>query len=286
MTSDSSSFSDYCSLAAPQLPMAGTADPVDVFVMLEYRGPWSEKVVATAPLAEALWAWLADLTASYAARGQRAKVMFIKRSGRQSVGPLTVMLAGKGVTRAASAGRMSVADLNELSAMPIDQLSDGLEPISQPQYFVCTNGRRDVCCARFGLPVYRALRAAVGARAWQVSHVGGHRFAPNVLVLPDAALYGRVELADLPRWLAAVEAGELAQAWLRGRPELPKPAQAAEVHLAAGRQQLAAVREQGDSHIVEFVNASVEVRAGEPVIALPSCGKPEEAITPLRCRTL
>ncbi len=286
MTSDSATSNDYCSLAAPQLSMAGTADPVDVFVMLEYRGPWSEKVVATAPLDKELWAWLADLTAFFAARQQRAKVMFIKRSGHQSVGPLTVFFAGKSVLGDAPAGRLAVDNLSELSKIPIEYLADHLEALLEPQYFVCTNGRRDLCCARFGLPVYRSLREAVGERAWQVSHVGGHRFAPNVLVLPDAALYGRVRLADVPRWLAHIEAGELAEDWLRGRPELPKPAQAAEVHLAHGPQALVSIREQADRHIVEFEGANVEVQAGQPVLAQPSCGKAVEAITPFECRTL
>lgn len=286
MTSDSLITSEYCSQLAPTLSMAGTADPVDIFVMLEYRGPWSEKVVANAPLSEALWTWLADLTAFFALRNQRAKVMFIKRSGHQSAGPLTVMLSGRGVLPDASAGRLLVDALDELTQIPVEQLSSHLQEVTQPNYFVCTNGRRDVCCARFGLPVYRALRERVGERAWQVSHVGGHRFAPNVLVLPDAALYGRVDLVDVPRWLALVETGELAAAWLRGRPELPKPAQAAEVHLAAGEQQLVGVREVDDAHLVEFARESVEVCPGEPVTTLPSCGKPAESITPFNCRTL
>ena len=68
---------------------------------------------------------------------------------------------------------------------------------SAPQYFVCTNGQRDLCCARFGLPTYAALRERVGERVWQTTHVGGHRFAPNVLTLPQAALYGRVQPADV-----------------------------------------------------------------------------------------
>ncbi|MCR9278650.1 MAG: sucrase ferredoxin [Pseudomonadaceae bacterium] len=286
MTSDTSISTAYCSQVAPTLSMAGTADPVDIFVMLEYRGPWSEKVVANAPFNDAMWAWLAELTDFFAAREQRAKVLFIKRSGLHSAGPLNFMICGRGVMAERNAGRLLVSEHDELRRIPVQQLASHLEPLLEPQYFVCTNGRRDVCCARFGLPVYRALRDRVGDRAWQVSHVGGHRFAPNVLVLPDAALYGRVHLVDVPRWLEHVEAGELAMPWLRGRPELPKPAQAAEVHLAVGAQQLKGVSRDGDASVVEFESAIVEVRAGEPVLTLPSCGKAEEAITPLVCRTL
>jgi hypothetical protein len=62
---------------------------------------------------------------------------------------------------------------------------------------VCTNGRRDLCCARFGTPVYNYLKneepGFPGLRAWQSTHMGGHRFAANLLWLPQGVLYGRVD---------------------------------------------------------------------------------------------
>ena len=55
-------------------------------------------------------------------------------------------------------------------------------------WLVCTNGKRDACCARDGLPVARALAALRPDEAWECSHLGGHRFAANVALAPRRPL--------------------------------------------------------------------------------------------------
>lgn len=57
---------------------------------------------------------------------------------------------------------------------------------------ICTHGRRDVCCGKFGTAL--ALRAekvlrGTGVRIRRTSHLGGHRFAPTALVLPEGTLW-------------------------------------------------------------------------------------------------
>ena len=134
-----------------------------------------------------------------------------------------------------------------------------------PQYFVCTNGQRDVCCARFGLPTYAALRERVGGRAWQTTHLGGHRFAPNVLTLPQAALYGRVQPADTDEFVDAVERNGLAAKWLRGRTRYSPEVQAAEAALLARGSILRSDDRQaldGDGYRVTFGSHTVAVRPG------------------------
>lgn len=63
---------------------------------------------------------------------------------------------------------------------------------------VCTHGARDVCCGKFGYPIYNILRskhAAPGSmRVWRTSHLGGHRFAPTVLELPEGRYWGHLEI--------------------------------------------------------------------------------------------
>jgi hypothetical protein len=64
---------------------------------------------------------------------------------------------------------------------------------------VCTHGSRDVCCGKFGYPVYDLLRRRYAApgrlRVWRTSHIGGHRFAPTLLDFPEGRYWGRVEPA-------------------------------------------------------------------------------------------
>ena len=62
---------------------------------------------------------------------------------------------------------------------------------------VCTHGSRDVCCGKFGYPVYDLLRRRHAARGrlrvWRTSHIGGHRFSPTLLELPEGRYWGHLE---------------------------------------------------------------------------------------------
>ena len=169
---------------------------------------------------------------------------------------------------------------------PLEALLDGADGrlVAQPHYFVCTNGQRDRCCARFGLPAYHRLRELVGERAWQVTHLGGHRFAPNVLVLPQGRLYGRLHSQGgddgpdaIAGFVAEMEAGRLALPYLRGRTCLPKPAQAAEG--LVGSEGLVFVAMDGDERraSVTFAKGGERLqvavaRAETPARVLASCG--------------
>ncbi len=106
------------------------------------------------------------------------------------------------------------------------------EAASGPTYLVCAHGGHDACCALRGLPLARALRASRPADVWECSHLGGDRFAANVLVLPYGFYYGQVpgDGADL---VAAHSGGQVALPWLRGRAGVPMPGQAAQ-HFARG----------------------------------------------------
>jgi hypothetical protein len=62
---------------------------------------------------------------------------------------------------------------------------------------VCTHGSRDVCCGRFGYRLYNLLRSRYAGpdrlRVWRTSHIGGHRFAPTLLELPEGRYWGHLE---------------------------------------------------------------------------------------------
>ena len=69
--------------------------------------------------------------------------------------------------------------------------------------FVCTHGIRDTCCGSFGIPIYRQLRERYpnivdhGLRIWRMSHIGGHRLAPNLIDMPSGRNWVRIEESDL-----------------------------------------------------------------------------------------
>lgn len=265
----------FCSQQNPAEPLAGTADPVGAWLMIEYRPVWKARVREDNSLAPATQAWIERTLADLAAAGIRARPQFVRQPEIDS-DQVRVMLAMPGQLRVFAGTGYDFLESLDLAAVASGRLDFGRRE-TEPQYFVCTNGQRDLCCARFGLPTYAALREQVGARAWQVTHLGGHRFAPNVLVLPAGALYGRVVAASVPEFVATVEAGSLAFAHLRGRTYQPRHVQAAEAFI--GRSDLRLLHVDGDEARarIRFAtpdgSAEIAVRRaarGLPVIG--SCG--------------
>lgn len=264
--------SDLC-LASGE-PMLGTATQVDVWLLLEYRGTWRRKAIEDNDLDAASYRWLEQAVASYAVDGIKARAQFIRQP--ESDGATVTLFVAKD-------GQLLRRQGDSHRAFEgLDLRSADFDEVRAPHYFVCTNGQRDLCCARYGLPTYAKLRDAVGRRVWQTTHVGGHRFAPNVLVLPQGALYGRVFADEAGGFAEAVERGELSLAHLRGRAAYPPEAQVAECRLNGD----AAFKAVHDGEVVfetpagEARRIAVE-RAETPLQVIASCGKSEtEAVFP------
>ena len=92
---------------------------------------------------------------------------------------------------------------------------------------MCAHGTHDVCCALMGrLSLPRSTMPGPG-RVWECSHVGGDRFAANVLVLPTGLLYGRVGAHAVGALADATDRGEVLDQYLRGRVGFSPEVQAA-----------------------------------------------------------
>jgi hypothetical protein len=97
------------------------------------------------------------------------------------------------------------------------------------RYLVCTNGARDPCCAIRGPAVAQALDRVRPRQVYECSHLGGHRFAANVLVLPDGLCFGRLDARSAPGLADELDAGRLPLDHLRGRTAYGAEQQAAEI---------------------------------------------------------
>jgi hypothetical protein len=148
-----------------------------------------------------------------------------------------------------------IGSYEELATLP----ASGGSPASGILYAVCTHGKHDRCCARFGLPLYRALCEAAADRAWQCSHVGGDRFAGNVVVFPYGIYYGHVAPEDVPDLVRSTERGEIWLKGYRGRSCFSKAAQVADYF---------ARRESGRLGIGEFRPQAVARSSGEVTVRL------------------
>jgi hypothetical protein len=91
---------------------------------------------------------------------------------------------------------------------------------------VCTHGTRDSCCGRRGAGLAAELAAAgLGARenVWRTSHMGGHRFAPTFMVLPQGTVWGFADVDLVTRVVRQTGDFADAAARYRGCPGLDGP---------------------------------------------------------------
>lgn len=187
-------------------------------------------------------------------------------------------------TAAEDCGELSAARLGSLDDLPALAADPQGETVDGPLVLVCTHGRRDACCARLGRPLVDALAPLLPEDAvWQVSHLGGHRFAGNVLVVPWGVQLGRVEADDAQRVADAVASGRIPLPSYRGRTLYEPAVQAAEVALRVelGLDAVGAVAFAGrDGSAVRFDTpagpASVEVAERDGPAVPASCGADPE----------
>ncbi|WP_460661316.1 sucrase ferredoxin [Kribbella swartbergensis] len=109
----------------------------------------------------------------------------------------------------------------------------------EPIYLVCTHGRHDACCAVRGRPVAAALAAAYPGRTWECSHIGGDRFAANVVVLPHALFYGHVSASRAVELAKHYDEGLIVPDLLRGSGAFAPAIQAAQHYARAAGHSLA-----------------------------------------------
>ena len=111
-----------------------------------------------------------------------------------------------------------------------------------PLLLVCTNGRRDVCCAVFGRPLAHDAAVQRPGQVWETSHTGGHRFSPTAVLLPWGVTLARLDARLAVATLDAAADGRLPRDIARARsttaagPACSPPGQAAE---SAVRAELA-----------------------------------------------
>jgi len=254
---------DACSVGFDRVGASayGTAAQARFFLALEQPGPWGRDAARESHLGAEVGGALADACSD---RGGRFTL--IRRTGAHADahhgGAHTAYLGWAGpdpwllVTQVEDPTRLLDLDFDGLARGDREAVArsvPGAVP-AEPVLLVCTNGRRDVCCAVRGRPVALDAAAAAPGRVWEASHTGGHRFAPTGVLLPHGATLARLDAGLALAALEAADHDRLPPALLgpvhdRGRSALPPAAQAAESHVRAlvGETSLTALSTRPDT---------------------------------------
>jgi len=214
-------------------PLAGTASRIDHWVLVEYRRLWSRDLLAGSGLSDEVKGHLREQLAALT----RPRLLFIRRPDRREHDRIAVFFGRSGE----GGGRfhaLEVDDYEELRGIDVAGVLAGSAaapppPLERPLLVVCTHGKRDRCCARYGRPLYDALRAREDVRecVWQSTHVGGDRFAGNLVCLPEGVYFGRVTPAGAGTVVDEYRAGRIELGHYRGRAAYGFAAQAAEIRI-------------------------------------------------------
>ena len=207
-------------------PLGGTASRIDRWLLVEYRGLWSHDALTGSGLSDQVKARLRELAAAQ----PRTRLLLIRRPDRRHHDGIAVYVADS---------RQGQERLGVLEVRAHDELRrldpfEAAEPVDEPLFLVCTHGKHDRCCARYGRPLWEGVSEQLDvSSAWQCTHVGGDRFAGNLVVLPHGIYYGRVDRDDVANVLDHQLAGQVALEHYRGRSCWPFAVQAADRRVRA-----------------------------------------------------
>jgi hypothetical protein len=256
-------------------PLSATATTAVNWLLVEVRGSWPRDVAEgglDAASRATVSAWL-DRTPS-------SRLHFIRRPGRTAE-PRRAYLVRAPETNP----EVRQFDLDATTGLAGLDLDSAGVVVDRQLVLVCGHGTRDACCALRGSAVLGALSPHVApADLWISSHQGGHRFAANVLVLPAALQFGRVDPVNAEPIVRDALAGRIALKHYRGRTAYTAREQAAErvVREARGLVHVSDLACAGDDGTeVRFADTDGQEQRAVPVEvpgpAVPaSCGAEPE----------
>jgi hypothetical protein len=253
---------------------------VDRWLLLEYRGLWGPDALAASGLSDQVKRYLREQL-----RARRfTRLLFIRRPDRRGRSGLAFFVAD---SREGSEC-VRYVELEAYEDVRHVELDDAGEPGGQSLFLVCTHGKHDPCCARYGRPLFEGLAEQVDEQwVWQTTHVGGDRFAGNLVCLPHGLYYGRVGRAEAAALLDEHLEGRIQLERYRGRSAYSFPVQAAERNVrddeglvGIAELTLRGTRREHDRLRVEFAGADgrrhvrdVFAEDGEPTFL--TCGAAE-----------
>jgi len=240
--------------------------------MIQVQSAWAVKTADTA----CLQGEVGDHIAQELARVGGARLQLIRRPQASTGVTLIAATADGKRPRAYRVVLETFADIVNVDIAALFEGGAGAEVMDESLVLVCTHGLRDRCCAVEGVPVYNALADHADGDVWQTTHLGGHRFAATLVVLPEGLQFGRVLPHEVGGLMDGLSRGKIYRLdRFRGRVSASRIAQVAEARVRAKKELLALdeVTPAGDDLMVEGRLLRVQVSSTpHPTPRAYSCG--------------
>jgi hypothetical protein len=207
-----------------------TASRVDVWLLLEYNAAWGAKALPESGLPDDIKDFLNWQLETI----PNARFQFIKQERKSTDRDGIRFYVARSVPGDAALYRFNLADETGLLSLDVPAILRGdyeSSRVDETLFLVCTNGKRDLSCARYGVPLYQAMSKYGGESTWQTIHLGGHRFAGTLACVPEGLFYGRVGADDAEQVVNAQRTGQIDLGHYRGRSSYDALVQAAEYFL-------------------------------------------------------
>ncbi|PSB01378.1 sucrase ferredoxin [Merismopedia glauca] len=222
-------------------PIIGNGLDYRLYFLIEVAPPWSPNEFESKSIPENLRSLVEGMTNE----DEDPEVQFLLIYNRELASGLTRLIIYErelGLSKGYLKQELNFILLEDIAPFVINYLAKNdrdkeLQTSETRDILVCTHGSQDICCARYGNPFFKDALAVVSelglseVRVWQVSHIGGHRFAPTAIAFPDGRYYGRLDRDSLRAILTRSGDLDLLKRVYRGWAILPQPAQILEVEL-------------------------------------------------------
>jgi hypothetical protein len=256
----------------------GTIKPANLWFLLEYNGVYTDDAWGDARIPVAVKAKLEAV--------KKSRSLLIRQPKQaNSVDRRVSLFVVNAAAESPHYFHLLLHSYEDILALDMEAVLAGkLVPAqTAPLYIVCTNGKRDICCSRYGVALYDALIQEAVDSVWQCSHMGGHRFAGTMLCFPFALCYGYLNPEDAPQIVDSYSRERIILNKLRGHAIYSQPVQVAEYFLrhALNNTDFAALKlidyqgEDGNWQVNFAVSAkpyTVEIAAAEPLMVLSTTG--------------
>ena len=204
----------------------GTASRGKIWIILEYPKPWSALGLQDSTLTNELKEYLSLMLDSI-----HGRLLFIQKESSHERGIALFIAFSR--EKDPLLYSFVLDSYDDLFGIDLPGILSGMtehRPLvsSQSLYLVCTDGQHDKCCAKYGFSIYQSLLKYDPTATWQSSHVGGDRFAPNLVCFPHGLYYGHITGEDIMAIHTDYSHRRIRVANYRGRSCFPFPIQAAE----------------------------------------------------------